>query len=50
VRSSGCHYDDNYTNGQRSSDLAQKAKRTFVGLWNPVAARYGMPSRQPQSI
>jgi hypothetical protein len=42
---SGAHAAAGSAGGQ-----ASKAKRAFVGLWNPAAAHYGFRARSPDQI
>ena len=32
------------------NQAATTDKTTFTGLWNPVAAKYGLPSYQPDEL
>lgn len=53
-QASGCVPDPNdadLTRGlQLSADTARPAKESFVALWNPVAARYGLPPRTADAL
>ena len=41
----GCGNDQNKQAGDQTSQLATGAKQRFVAAWNPVATRYGLPTR-----
>jgi hypothetical protein len=49
VRTTPCNghaaHEANYNAAQSASSSATTSKQTFVALWNPVAAQYGLPSR-----
>jgi hypothetical protein len=54
VAGAGCSghatHDDNYTAAQTASDSATTNKQQFVGLWNPVAATYGLTTRSESTV
>ncbi len=41
----GCGADQNKAAGDQASAAATSAKQRFVAAWNPVAVRYGLPTR-----
>jgi hypothetical protein len=41
----GCGSDQNKAAGDQASAAATSAKQRFVAAWNPVAIRYGLPTR-----
>lgn len=45
VLNNGCGQDGDYAAGVAASGSAQAAKIRLVGLWNPVAATYGLETR-----
>jgi hypothetical protein len=50
--SSGCNGggDGYYDEAQRQSKNATDAKNRFLGVWNPVASRYGLRTRSSNDI
>jgi hypothetical protein len=46
----GCGRDRNWSDGNSLSESAQKAKRDFVRLWNPIAKQFGLPTRTTGDI
>ncbi|WP_432830430.1 hypothetical protein [Dactylosporangium sp. CA-092794] len=51
-QASGCSGggQDNYDEAQRQSKNASDAKNRFLGVWNPVASRYGLRQRSSNDI
>jgi hypothetical protein len=39
--------DSNFAAGQDASGAATAAKVTFLGIWNPMAPRYGQQTYSP---
>jgi hypothetical protein len=54
TKTNGCTgqapHDANYSAAQAASANASANKQSFVQLWNPVAAKYGLPNRAPTSF
>jgi hypothetical protein len=43
-------HDDNYNSANAASYQATSAKNAFVRRWNPIAQRYGLPTRTSDRI
>lgn len=43
-------HDDNYKTASASSSQATSAKNAFIQRWNPIAERYGLPTRTSDRI
>ncbi|MFJ4536711.1 hypothetical protein ACIP39_12200 [Streptomyces tibetensis] len=43
-------HDDNYETATAASSRATSAKNAFIQRWNPIAERYGLPTRTSDQI
>lgn len=50
AQQSGCRKDDNHNQAVRHSRNATATKKRFVGSWNPIARRYGLPEYEHTEV
>ena len=54
VAAGGCSghatHDGNYAAAQAASGSATTSKQAFVGLWNPIAGAYNLPTRSESTV
>jgi eukaryotic-like serine/threonine-protein kinase len=43
-------HEGNYNAATAASQQATAAKKAFVQSWNPIAQRYGLPTRTPYQL